>query len=520
MNATNPPTRPICDAPRAKQAGLPLEVPHLLHRSVTVSSSDSESSSSDSESSLSHRSDTSFTSIEGSPQRLMSQRESLAHHPVLTPVVTAAQIPAQIPALAPPASEPIASPRISSQNHLSLNYKTSTTKPQKFNLGDLHRQTQSKLHPSSPASSNPPTHPQVLDDETIFRNSILAKREEKKRRLLEEDGDRVLVGNKITEDHVNYVTAYNMLTGIRVSVSRCNAQVDRPLTDADFKEKHKVAFDVSGNEILPSAKYDFKFKDYSPWVFRHLRDIFHVDQADYLMSLTSKYILSELGSPGKSGSFFYFSRDYRFIIKTIHHAEHKRLRKILKDYYNHAKENPNTLISQFYGLHRVKMPFGRKIHFVVMNNLFPPHRDIHKRYDLKGSTMGRFTDVQGKSGPVLKDLNWLNSNEQLKLGPEKSNAFVSQLEKDVVLLKKLGIMDYSLLLGVHELERGNKEKIRDRTLSIFEPNASEVNQIKRTSTDTSTAEKRCSSDLRNALINTKPITARLSENLPETVPPG
>jgi hypothetical protein len=36
------------------------------------------------------------------------------------------------------------------------------------------------------------------------------------------------------------------------------------------------------------------------------------------VSHTSKYILSELGSPGKSGSFFYFSRDYKYIIKTIH----------------------------------------------------------------------------------------------------------------------------------------------------------------------------------------------------------
>lgn len=54
----------------------------------------------------------------------------------------------------------------------------------------------------------------------------------------------------------------------------------------------------------------------------------------FQVSLTSKYILSELGSPGKSGSFFYFSQDYRFIIKTIHHAEHKFMRKILKDYFN------------------------------------------------------------------------------------------------------------------------------------------------------------------------------------------
>lgn len=118
-------------------------------------------------------------------------------------------------------------------------------------------------------------------------------------------------------------------------------------------------------------------------MFRELREYFYLDPSDYLISLTAKYILSELGSPGKSGSFFYFSRDYRFIIKTIRHSEHKFLRRILKDYHEHVKKNPHTLLSRFYGLHRVKLPRGRKIHFVVMNNLFPPHRDIHETYDLK-----------------------------------------------------------------------------------------------------------------------------------------
>lgn len=50
------------------------------------------------------------------------------------------------------------------------------------------------------------------------------------------------------------------------------------------------------------------------------------------IALTGKYVLSELGSPGKSGSFFYFSQDYRFIIKTISHTEFKFLLKILAQY--------------------------------------------------------------------------------------------------------------------------------------------------------------------------------------------
>jgi len=32
----------------------------------------------------------------------------------------------------------------------------------------------------------------------------------------------------------------------------------------------------------------------------------------------------------------------------------------------------------------------------------------------------------------------------------------------------MNIMDYSLLLGIHDLTRGNSEQIRDRALSVLE----------------------------------------------------
>jgi 1-phosphatidylinositol-4-phosphate 5-kinase len=37
---------------------------------------------------------------------------------------------------------------------------------------------------------------------------------------------------------------YDMLTGIRISVSRCTAKQSRELTEADFAAAHKLAFDV------------------------------------------------------------------------------------------------------------------------------------------------------------------------------------------------------------------------------------------------------------------------------------
>ncbi|PWZ03671.1 SAICAR synthase-like protein, partial [Testicularia cyperi] len=333
---------------------------------------------------------------------------------------------------------------------------------------------------------------------------------------------KVLVGNLVGEGHANYVLMYNMLTGIRIGVSRCQAKMKRPLNDADFKARHKFTFDIIGNELTPSAKYDFKFKDYAPWVFRELREHFHLDAADYLLSLTSKYILSELGSPGKSGSFFYFSRDYRFIIKTIRHSEHKFLLRILKDYHEHVKANPHTLLSRFYGLHRVKLPHGRKIHFVIMNNLFPPHRDIHETYDLKGSSIGREypeDKAAAKKGAVLKDLNWLKRGREIELGPEKRAMFEAQLKSDVALLQRLNIMDYSLLIGLHDMRRGNKENIRQDNLHVFQPDTKELKrqptQVKRPGAG-SGSEKDASA-LRQAVRRSDPkaLNAQQMTKLPD-----
>ena len=57
--------------------------------------------------------------------------------------------------------------------------------------------------------------------------------------------------------------------------------------------------------------------------FRNLREMFHIDAADYMMSICGDDSLKELSSPGKSGSIFYLSQDERFVIKTLRKAELK-----------------------------------------------------------------------------------------------------------------------------------------------------------------------------------------------------
>lgn len=82
------------------------------------------------------------------------------------------------------------------------------------------------------------------EDAARWAEHIRQKRASKRKRKEDEDDDRVVVGTKVDQNHVNWVTAYNMLTGIRFTVSRTNAKMDRDLTDADFDAKHKFSFDM------------------------------------------------------------------------------------------------------------------------------------------------------------------------------------------------------------------------------------------------------------------------------------
>lgn len=82
------------------------------------------------------------------------------------------------------------------------------------------------------------------EDAARWAEHIRQKRASKRKRKDDEDDDRVVVGTKVDQNHVNWVTAYNMLTGIRFTVSRTNAKMDRELTDADFEAKHKFSFDM------------------------------------------------------------------------------------------------------------------------------------------------------------------------------------------------------------------------------------------------------------------------------------
>mmetsp|Transcript_2646 Transcript_2646/g.4035 ORF Transcript_2646/g.4035 Transcript_2646/m.4035 type:complete len:423 (+) Transcript_2646:871-2139(+) len=211
---------------------------------------------------------------------------------------------------------------------------------------------------------------------------------------------------------------------------------------------------------LPAKIGSFTFKDYAPRVFQEIRRDASIDAKEYIKSVChNNYI--EFISNSKSGAFFFFSNDGRYMIKTIEQAESKCLLKMLQGYYLHLKSNPGSMISRFFGLHRVKfrrpVHGRRKYHFVIMQSVFHTSRYIHAIFDLKGSEVGRYATENDKKRPptnkmtstVLKDNDWVNNGLKLILGPDKVPIFINQLKKDSDFLSQQAIIDYSLLVGIH-----------------------------------------------------------------------
>ncbi|WIA13706.1 hypothetical protein OEZ85_007259 [Tetradesmus obliquus] len=253
------------------------------------------------------------------------------------------------------------------------------------------------------------------------------------------------------------------------------------LCGQDFREKAAVYFPSSGSSTTPAhPSMDFMWRDYCPRVFRRLRKAAGIDEADYMLSLAGAQALRQLNSPGKSGSMFLLSEDERFLVKTMRKSEMSVLLGMLEAYSEHMERHPNSLITRFFGLHKVTPAHGRSVRFVVMANIFVTDLQIHRRYDIKGSTDGRTVGPEGRNKAADGDPNIifkdLDVDMRIVLEQAQHEALLQQLAADSDLLKRVGVMDYSLLLGVHyparNYTRMSLEPVHSQSLDGLAPQAS------------------------------------------------
>lgn len=270
---------------------------------------------------------------------------------------------------------------------------------------------------------------------------------------------RVIKGKVIDGVNELYTLTAGIMLALRCSIGQSSVSQSNKdiLTVEDFSYVQKLNFPASGglngNFRTPphGLVHTFKFKSYAPKVFLRIRDFFGMTTLEYMLSVCGNYNYLEFISNSKSGQFFFYSHDGKYMIKTQTKEENKFMKRILPHYYKYVTENPHTLLVRILGMHRVKMyHLRRKVHFVIMSSVFDTPEEIHQIYDLKGSLVGRNATAQEKaSGGVLKDQDLLDSGIKFRLGSKKAE-LIKQLRSDAMFLASLNIMDYSLLVGMHD----------------------------------------------------------------------
>ncbi|XP_053446718.1 phosphatidylinositol 4-phosphate 5-kinase type-1 alpha isoform X5 [Nycticebus coucang] len=253
--------------------------------------------------------------------------------------------------------------------------------------------------------------------------------------------------------------------GITHTVGSLSTKPERDVLMQDFYVVESIFFPSEGSNLTPAHHYnDFRFKTYAPVAFRYFRELFGIRPDDYLYSLCSEPLI-ELCNSGASGSLFYVSSDDEFIIKTVQHKEAEFLQKLLPGYYMNLNQNPRTLLPKFYGLYCVQAG-GKNIRIVVMNNLLPHSVKMHIKYDLKGSTYKRRASQKEREKPLptFKDLDFLQDiPDGLFLDADMYNALCKTLQRDCLVLQSFKIMDYSLLMSIHNIDHAQREALNSET---------------------------------------------------------
>jgi 1-phosphatidylinositol-4-phosphate 5-kinase len=227
----------------------------------------------------------------------------------------------------------------------------------------------------------------------------------------------------------------------------------------DFHTIETSSFPKNGSTTTVAHNYkEFKFRTFAPVAFNNFRQLYDIDPPLYLSSLCS-CPMTELSNPGASGSIFYRTKDDNFICKTVFKKEALYLQQILAGYWINLKQNPETYLPKFFGLYCFTCS-TKNIRIVVMNNLMPSDMKIHHTFDMKGSTYKRTASKKErkKNSPVYKDLDFLEMYPNgIRLNAETRTKLLDTLEKDCRVLESFEIMDYSLLLSIHNLDLKNDD---------------------------------------------------------------
>ena len=233
---------------------------------------------------------------------------------------------------------------------------------------------------------------------------------------------------------------------------------------SDLTNAPKVAANEANADLLvlkQQVKITFHMIDH----FKKLYALWGINNfADFYNSLSPKYnrdmIFKAGEGAGRSGSFFFFSHDQKFVVKTMTATELALIKKIMPQYKAHMTKN-TSMLSKILGLFTIKAASFSTVHVMLMENTLrlKDPQQLKYVFDLKGSMVNR--TVKGKTKPTttLKDVNFLLTKKKLsaltRLDERTSRRLIKTMRGDVAFLSSLNLMDYSLLIAI---ERTNTKK--------------------------------------------------------------
>lgn len=281
----------------------------------------------------------------------------------------------------------------------------------------------------------------LKQDKELMKN---ARKKKKKRKELK----------RVLRDHPEFELTFGMQLGIRHVLGMeaggiATQREDTPRLE-HFTETVSLDFPRAGSNkppfTVPHQSRDFKFKTYAPKIFERIRQRFGIGTIQFITSVCGNFEYLSFMTNSKSGQFFFYSHDRRYMLKTMSPDECKLLMKILIPYYNHVMSHPNTLLCRFYGMHRVTPRWRKGFHFLIMESVFSdPARQPQQRFDLKGSRIGR----QARRGEsVYKDNDFVDNGFDFSFSKSTSELLRDVIAKDADFLKQNLLLDYSLLVGI------------------------------------------------------------------------
>lgn len=224
-----------------------------------------------------------------------------------------------------------------------------------------------------------------------------------------------------------------------------------------------------GNNIRPS---DFEMTDkaelegqrevksYAPPVFARIRELYDVQDDDFLYGLCSEQngILGYVENTANK-TWEMYSWERQFIIRSLTDDEFNVIRKMIKPYYEYVVDQFHTLLPKIFGLYRIKSS-RNTLRFLILRNPYFGPLPVHERFEIQGCFRDRKSsafEAKEQSIPLLKDVDLRESNQRLHLGP-KRHRLAEQLRKDAEFLASIKHIEYTLTVGVCYRDRLNRSR--------------------------------------------------------------